>query len=84
MKAMVLLARRGRRLRRAAVVGGLGAAAGESERRAGADPVQAAAGESERPAGADRVHEQQQDVGPDADVTSRDELDPGQHELRPG
>jgi hypothetical protein len=35
MKAMVLLAREGRRLRRAAVVGGLGPATGQSARLAG-------------------------------------------------
>jgi hypothetical protein len=35
MKAMVLLAREGRRLRRAAVVGGLGPATGQSPRLAG-------------------------------------------------
>jgi hypothetical protein len=49
MKAMVLLARQGRRLRRAAVVGGIGPATGPSG----------------RPAGPGAEHEHQQDVRPD-------------------
>jgi hypothetical protein len=68
MKAMVLLAGQGRRLLRAALVGGLGSATAQSV----------------PPAQADHLPEQQQDIRPDTGSTSRDELRAAKAGIRHG